>query len=132
MKLSLDPDILGRCFIRNLAKHRGYIYLLIAAFLFGIVVRRNGDDSSFVAATGKTFHQAKMLTSQMAIEWGFADPPPKNAASEPEARVWVDFPSGTYYCHDSRRYGKTSNGQFTTESNARLSQYEPSLHKPCK
>lgn len=93
-------------------------------------MRHNGDDSSFVVATGKTFQQAKALTSQMAIQWGFADPKPA-AHSQPEARVWVDFPSGTYYCRDSRKYGKTRNGRFTTESNARLSQYEPNLHKPC-
>lgn len=77
-----------------------------------------------------TFHQATELSRQLAADWGLTNPSPAKAASA-TPRVWVDFPSATYYCSGSRRYGKTSNGKFTTEENARLSQYEPALHKPC-
>ena len=98
--------------------------------LLGTVLRTTAEDRAIWKTGVGTFHQATTLSKQLAAVWGFADPSSVKAAPA-SPRVWVDFPSATYYCSGSRRYGKTSNGKFTTEENARLSQYEPALHKPC-
>lgn len=107
---------------------RGDFYLLMSVVILIVVVQHT---IGFRSLTGQgSWASAKLHAA--ALELGIADRPRTVEAAQPEARVWVDFSSGVYYCPGSRKYGKTSNGQFTTEGNARLSQYEPATHKACK
>ncbi|HKS72199.1 MAG TPA: hypothetical protein VJQ82_03315 [Terriglobales bacterium] len=108
--------------LRRLRARRGDLYLLIAVILLAVALR------SSIGPIG--FSKVRALWHQEMIDAGLVDPPSTKAA-QPEARVWVDFSTNVYYCPGSRKYGKTRNGQFTTEGNARLSQYEPAFHKAC-
>ena len=115
---------------RQLAAHRGMFYLLFAAALLGSLLWRIASDdpslANHVTAYFKSNSQAAL------IQLGLEAPPASAKSIKPDIRVWVDFPSSTYYCPGARRYGKTRDGKFTTESNARLSQYEPASHKACE
>lgn len=110
--------------LRRVQARRGDLYLLISVMLLAVALR------SSIGPVG--FSKITTLWHQEMINAGLAVPPQSANAAQPEARVWVDFSSDVYYCPGSRKYGKTRNGQFTTEGNARLSQYQPASHKACQ
>jgi hypothetical protein len=53
------------------------------------------------------------------------------AQENPNAKVWVNTSSGTYHCPGTRWYGKTHQGQYLTQKDARDKGYHPSGGRPC-
>ena len=112
---------------RQLATHRGRLYLWFAAALLGSVAWRVAADNPALA--GNAVRNFSSTSREALALLGLQPPASPTQTPKPEVRVWVDFPSGVYYCPGARRYGKTKDGKFTTESNARLSQYQPASRK---
>ena len=57
------------------------------------------------------------------------------AASEegdPQARVWVNTNSGVYHCPGTRWYGRTKEGAFMTQREARQKGYRPAYGSVCR
>lgn len=48
-----------------------------------------------------------------------------------EAQVWVNTHSGVYHCPGSRWYGKTTQGKYMSECDARKHGYRPAYGDPC-
>lgn len=46
-------------------------------------------------------------------------------------RVWVDRNTALYYCPGSAVYGRTRNGQYLSQAEARLENFEPAMRKAC-
>ena len=60
---------------------------------------------------------------------------PKAKASEAAPgggpdKVWASG-SKTYHCYGSRYYGKTKNGEFMSEADAKAKGLHPARNKPC-
>lgn len=51
---------------------------------------------------------------------------------DPEARVWVNTNSGVYHCPDTRWFGKTKEGVFMTQREARQKGYRPAYGSVCR
>ena len=115
--------------VRQLAARRGDLYLLFAAILLVSVLWRLAGDNT--ARARGAVRDLKNASQEALIQLGLQSPPSPAKALKPEVRVWVDFQSGVYFCPGTGQYGKTKDGKFTTESNARLSQYQPASHKAC-
>lgn len=46
-------------------------------------------------------------------------------------KVWVDRNTALYYCPGSGAYGRTRNGQYLSQAEARLENFEPAMRKQC-
>jgi serine/threonine-protein kinase len=57
--------------------------------------------------------------------------PPPVARENPDARVWVNTDSGTYHCPGTRWYGKTHEGEYMTQKQARGKGYHPAGKHAC-
>lgn len=53
------------------------------------------------------------------------------AAERKEVTVWVNTRSGVYHCPGSRWYGKTKEGKYMGECEARKAGYRPAYGSPC-
>jgi hypothetical protein len=49
----------------------------------------------------------------------------------PDARVWLDVHTTLYYCEGSDLYGKTPDGNFTTQHDAQRTGFEPASRTAC-
>lgn len=58
---------------------------------------------------------------------------PAVAAADANAgiKVWVDRNTALYYCPGSAAYGRTRNGRFLSQAEARLENFEPAVRKEC-
>ena len=56
----------------------------------------------------------------------------QSATSADDVRVWVDTAYGFYHCSDSKWYGKTKQGVYMTQKQARERSYRPAYGVPCK
>jgi len=54
------------------------------------------------------------------------------AASGGADKVWVNEDSKVYHCPGGRWYGKTKNGKYMTEAEAKAAGSKPDHGKPCK
>jgi hypothetical protein len=112
-------------------RHRGEIFLVVAVILLGVATMPYAKDaigdlkSKPVSAQGSSL---VILLSRVGLASATNLPDSNDHNS---IRVWVDLPAQLYYCPGDRRYGKTRSGRFTTQHDARLSQYEPAAHKVC-
>lgn len=52
-------------------------------------------------------------------------------AEKKEVKVWVNTASGVYHCPGSRWYGKTKQGEYMSECEAKKKGYRPAYHRPC-
>lgn len=61
-------------------------------------------------------------------------PPEQKAgiAGIPDVKVWVNTESKVYHCSTSRLYGKTDQGKYMTQAQARAAGYRPAFGKPCR
>jgi hypothetical protein len=46
-------------------------------------------------------------------------------------KVWVDRNTALYYCPGSAAYGRTRNGRFLNQAEARLENFEPAMRQEC-
>jgi serine/threonine protein kinase len=57
---------------------------------------------------------------------------PKPVATEnPDATVWVNTDSGTYHCPGTRWYGKTHEGEYMKQKQAKEKGYHPAAYQAC-
>jgi len=54
-----------------------------------------------------------------------------NTASAENVEVWADDHTGRYFCPDSAWYGKTPEGRYLTQTEARFAGFRPIDGKPC-
>jgi hypothetical protein len=52
-------------------------------------------------------------------------------AGNPDVRVWLDVHTQLYYCEGSDLYGKTPDGEFTTQHNAQSDGYQSASNATC-
>lgn len=57
--------------------------------------------------------------------------PTKVFAGAPDTRVWVDVHTQLYYCSGEDLYGKTPDGEFTTQYNAQSDGFLPASNTTC-
>ena len=50
---------------------------------------------------------------------------------DPNVKVWVNTSSGTYHCPGTRWYGKTTQGEYMTQQQARDKGYHPAASRAC-
>jgi hypothetical protein len=121
---------------------RGDIYLAVAVLLVAAVLRWGIMSDRSVSATGnpnvaaghrKPAPDADLsMFDRMLIRLGLAEAPPApEYRGNPDVQVWVDLHTALYYCPGSDLYGKTPKGQFTSQRNAQLDQFEPAYRKTC-
>jgi len=73
-------------------------------------------------------------TERALVSLGLADPPPpvQQYEGNPDISVWVDLRTALYYCPNTDLYGKTEKGQYMTQRQAQIDQFEPSSRKVCE
>ena len=54
------------------------------------------------------------------------------ATDNPSAKVWVNTDSGTYHCRGTRWYGRTKDGNYMTQKQAREKGYHPAANRACR
>ena len=52
-------------------------------------------------------------------------------SAQEEVTVWVNTRSGIYWCPGGQWYGKTKQGKYMKECEARRAGYRPAYNKPC-
>lgn len=57
---------------------------------------------------------------------------PDRGQGSPEARVWVNTNSGVYHCPGTRWYGRTKEGLYLTQGEARAKGYRPAYGNDCR
>lgn len=72
-----------------------------------------------------TWYQA--LLSSLGVQ----SKPAKVFAGTPDARVWIDVHTQLYYCSGEDLYGKTPDGEFTTQYNAQSDGFLPASNTTC-
>ena len=77
------------------------------------------------SADHRTWFQSWMIRS------GVMHPKPKIFVGAPETRVWLDVHTQLYYCSGDDLYGKTPDGEFTTQYNAQSDGYVPASNVTC-
>jgi len=72
-----------------------------------------------------TWYQA--LMSRLGVQ----SKPVKVFAGAPDTRVWIDVHTQLYYCSGEDLYGKTPDGEFTTQYNAQSDGFLPASNTTC-
>jgi hypothetical protein len=128
---SLNPKSPGGIW---LAKHRADLYVAGAVVLLLIVLSGWGMRPAESHTQSKNPAQPNLtLFEKLLINLGLAETPPTPVyLGNPNASVWVDLHTALYYCSDSDRYGKTSEGKYTTQRDAQMDQFEPAARKNCE
>ena len=101
---------------------RDAVLLAVAATLaFGLVSAWPASNSQL------TWYQA------LVVRLGFGQPAtqPVSVQGNPDAQVWVDVHTSLYYCEGSDLYGKTPDGQFTSQRSAEDSHIDSASQLPC-
>lgn len=67
----------------------------------------------------------------LMVRTGVMRPHTKVFAGAPDARVWIDVHTQLYYCSGEDLYGKTPDGEFTTQYNAQSDGFLPAFNTTC-
>ena len=67
----------------------------------------------------------------LMVRAGVMRPPAKVFLGAPDKRVWIDVHTELYYCSGEDLYGKTPDGEFTTQYNAQSDGYQPASTTTC-
>jgi hypothetical protein len=117
-----------------LLKHRADLYIGAAVLLLLMVLSGWGMHSDQSHVISKHPAQPSLtLFEKLLVSLGLAETPTAPIyMGNPNAPVWVDLHTALYYCSGSDKYGKTSDGKFTTQRDAQLDQFEPAARKTCE
>ena len=83
-----------------------------------------------VTAWPRSANQPTWFQSLMVRVW-IVQPRTKVFAGAPETRVWIDVHTQLYYCSGEDLYGKTPDGEFTTQYNAQSDGFLPASTTTC-
>jgi hypothetical protein len=67
----------------------------------------------------------------LMVHLGVQQKPARVFAGSPDARVWIDVHTQLYYCSGEDLYGKTPDGEFTTQYNAQSDGFLPASNTTC-
>jgi hypothetical protein len=78
-------------------------------------------------------HSQLTWFQSLMVEAGLMHAPDRNAvfAGAPDVRVWLDVHTQLYYCEGTDLYGKTPDGEFTTQHNAQSDGYQSASNATC-
>lgn len=60
-----------------------------------------------------------------------AEAPALPTGDNAHVKVWADLSTALYYCPGSPSYGRTKNGRYLSQAEARLANFEPALRNDC-
>ena len=60
-----------------------------------------------------------------------AAPAPASASPDTPGMVWVNTPKKVYHCPNTQWYGKTKQGEYMTEAQAKAQGFQANRGKPC-
>jgi hypothetical protein len=92
--------------------------VVAAALAYGLVLARPKPGQP-------TWFQSLM------VQLGVQQKPAKVFAGTPDTRVWIDVHTQLYYCSGQDLYGKTPDGEFTTQYNAQSDGFLPASNTTC-
>jgi hypothetical protein len=83
-----------------------------------------------VSAWPRSSSEATWFQALM-VRTGVMKPQSKVFAGRADARVWIDVHTQVYYCSGEDLYGKTPDGEFTTQYNAQSDGYASASNTTC-
>jgi hypothetical protein len=101
------------------ASHRRIVWAAGAAMAFCVLVL----GSVYARHVWVTRHAAQPIFASKVIKPG--------GGENPGVKVWVNTDSGTYQCPGTRWYGKTQEGEYMTQKQARDKGYHPAANRAC-
>lgn len=94
----------------------------------GILVLASGLVVAMPSVRRALFQASESAAPPRPQEAGMAAPDQGN----PDAVVWVNLKTGVYHCPDTRWYGKTLEGKYLPQKQARETGFKPAEGKACK
>jgi general secretion pathway protein A len=103
--------------------HRSKIYLGTSVLIFLLVL-----------TLPQRFPETNLtIFKELSLNLGLAAAPSMPVPDDhPDAGVWVDLHTGLYYCSGTETYGKTGEGKFTTQRQAREEHFKPANSNVCQ
>lgn len=116
-----------------LTEHRGDFSIAIATTLLLLALIGWGSRQQNFAPVQAPAEPSLTVGERILVYFGLADVPtvPKEMGN-PKAQVWVDRHTALYYCEGADLYGKTPDGQLTTQRDAQLDEFEPAAGNYCR
>lgn len=111
---------------RTKARQRSTAAEVILAFVFLATV----VTSTFGFNSQMLLKQFPRLASVLHLS-AASKPAIAAAGANAGIKVWVDRNTALYYCPGSSAYGRTRNGRFLSQAEARLENFEPAMRKEC-
>lgn len=110
---------------KDSARWRANFYLVLAGVVAVWSLFFQGHEARVLPIVSETEQAAnKSVAEKRAL--------PSSRNGNPGATVWVDLGRLQYFCSDSQQFGQTEHGEFMTQSEAQLSQYQPARHRSCE
>jgi|GEM_PF-1104542 len=143
------PAVPSRGLTRRKAALGAAVLLLAALLAFIPVWIRNSHSMGATPATAKASTKAHapkqpkpaaVAATPVHVQKAshLQEPLPKShPAPRPELKaladlkVWVNTKTNTYHCAHSKYYGKTEQGKYMTQAQARAAGYHPAYGRPC-
>ena len=103
--------------------HRSKIYLgtSVLIFLLVLTLPQRSPETNLT------------MFKELSLGLGLAATPSMPVPDDhPDVGVWVDLHTGLYYCSGTEAYGKTGEGKFTNQSQAREEHFKPAASNVCQ